>query len=425
MTVAPVTVDAPAVRPPLGGLLPVADITDTTDGHFLFGLEYLSFLCEDGGYVAGCVDAPAGVPVDAVKEFAGSHIVSGVPVTVYAGVECDLFGAPYDRQALDRLAGSEDRLVAAAFYRHAALGAWNAGEAEQVLAEPVTQDNVVAAIAALEQYAGETYAGQPVLHMNRATATYAIAADVVVPNIDGTLATLQGTPVANSAGYPDGVIFITGAVQLWRTPVGSYQAPNTATNTSMALAERTYVMATDCLLAIAGGDDNGLPPDSLDLFVPSPIAVTVDEPTIYTTRLVNTGGPVDEATEVIRLHSTDRALTADDVTYQTEDDGTWTTVDWFETEGDLVYTEMYPVPAGLNASSRVRITVNAEDLTNLTGSSLITGDFGAVLASESYVYDISAAPPPVDPPTITAVEPAQGPLAGGVTVTVTGTGFEV
>lgn len=422
MTVAPMTVDAPAVRPPLGGLLPVADVTEVTDGHYLFGLEYQSFLCEDGGYTAGCVDAPAAVPVDDVKEFAGSHIVDGVPVTVYAGVECDLFGAPYSSQAAARLAGSEDRLVAGAFYRHAALGAWNAGEAALVLPETVTQDNIVEAIAALEQYAGEHYAGMPVLHMNRATATYAIAADLVVPNIDGTLATLQGTPVANSAGYPDGVIFITGAVQLWRTPVANHTAPNLGTNTALALAERTYVMATDCLLAIAGGDDNGNPPDSLDLSVPSPIAVTIGAPTIYTTRLVNTGGPVDEATEVIRLSSTDRDLTSADVTYQTEDNGTWVDVDWFETEGDLVFTEVFPVPAGLNATSRVRIVVHAEDLTNLTGTSTITGDFGVVLAEESYVYDLSAAPAPAV--TVTAVDPATGPVGGGTTVTITGTGFE-
>jgi hypothetical protein len=260
--------------------------------------------------------------------------------------------------------------------------------------------------------------------MNRHTATWAIAEDVVVPNIDGTLATLQGTPVANSAGYPDGVIFITGAVQLWRTPVDQHSAPNLGTNTSVALAERTYVMATDCLLAIAGGNEDGLPPDSLVLTVPPVIAAPIGQESEYTTRLVNTGGPIEEATEVIRLSSTDRDLVAADVTYETFDEGVWTAVDWTVTDGDLVFTEQYPVPAGMNATSQVRVTVNADDLTDLTGTSTITGDSGAVLASESYTYLLSATPPPADAPTITAVVPGTGPSAGGTEITITGTGFE-
>lgn len=422
MTVAPVTVDAPRVAPALGGLLPVADIVESSDPHVAFGIQYQSFLCEDGGYTAGCVDAPAGVPVDSPKEFGGSHIVDGVPVVIYAGIECDLFGAPYATQANDRLAGSEDRLVAAAFYRHAALGAWNAGTAPVVLPGPITEDNIVAAIGALEQYAGEVYAGQPVLHMNRATAAMAVAARAVFPGLDGSLTTAQGTPVANSAGYPDGVIFITGAVHLWRTPVTTYQAPNLGSNTSVALAERTYVLSTDCLLAIAGGDEDGEPPASVDLYVPSPIRVTVDEATIYTTRLVNTGGAVESATETIRLHSDSGPLTADDVTYQTEDDGVWTSVTWTEVDGDLVYTETYPIPAGLNASSRVRIIVH-RDVNNLYGSSSIVDADGDFIGGTAYAYIIDA-PTPTGP-TITSVVPNSGPVEGGTTITVTGTGFEV
>jgi hypothetical protein len=423
MTVAPVAVDAPRVTPQLGGLLPVADVTDTTDGHVAFGIEYQSFLCEEGGYTSGCVDAPAGVPVDDPKLFGGSHVVQGVPVTVYAGVECDLFGSPYDQQAADRLAGSEDRLVAAAFYRHAVLGAWNAGTAPVVLPGPITQDNVVEAIAALEQYAAENYAGMPVLHMNRATATWAISQDVVVGSLDGTLMTVQGTPVANSAGYPDGVIFVTGQVHLWRTPVQAFQAPNLSTNTSMALAERTYVLSTDCLLAIAGGDDDGNPPDSLDLYVPSPIVVTVDEPTVYYTRLTNTGGDIDQVTEVIRLHSEDGPLAAEDVIYETMDTGEYVPVTWTLEDGDLVYTETFPSRGGRTNTGPVRVTVT-RPMDNLVGTSTLTGDNDELLTSATYEYIVNDAPPPTDPPTITAVDPNVGALAGGTTITVTGTGFE-
>lgn len=422
MTVAPVAVDAPRVAPALGGLLAVADIVESTDPHIGFGIEYQSWLCEDGGYTSGCVDAPGGVPVDSPKLFGGSHIVEGVPVVVYAGIECDLFGAPYLAQAQDRLAGSEDRLVAAAFYRHAALGAWNAGTAPVVLPGPITADNIVEAIAALEQYAGENYAGQPILHMNRAMATLAIAADVVYPGLDGSLTTGLGTPVAASAGYPDGVIFITGAVHLWRTSVDTYQAPNTSTNTSIALAERTYVLSTDCLLAVAGGDTDGNPPQGLDLFVPSPIVTPIDTPTVYYTRLTVTGGDIDEVTETIRLHSDDRDLVASDVTYETQDGGTYVAVTWTVEDGDLVYTETYAARSGHTATSPVRVTVNADDLTDLTGTSTVYGDDDQLLDSVSYVYTI--VPDPTPGPTVTAIEPASGPAAGGTQVTITGTGFE-
>lgn len=419
MTVAPVAVDAPRVAPALGGLLPVADIVDSDDPHIGFGIEYQSWLCEDGGYTSGCVDAPAGTPVDAPKLFGGSHVVEGVPVIVYAGIECDLFGAPYLAQARDRLAGSEDRLVAAAFYRWAALGQWNAGTAPVVFPETITADNIVEAIAALEQYAGEAYAGMPVLHMNRHMATLGVAAQVLFPGLDGSLTTGLGTPVAASAGYPDGVIFVTGAVHLWRTAVNTYQAPNTATNTSMALAERTYVLSTDCLLAIAGGDA-GEPPASVDLFVPSPILTPVSVPTVYSTRLTNTGGAIETATETIRLHSADGPLSAADVTYETFDDGTYTSVTWTVEDGDLVYTETYPIPAGLSATSPVRITVN-RDLDDLVGTSTITVD-GEVVGSAGYEYQVI--PDPTPAPTITAINPVSGPIAGGTTVTITGTGFE-
>lgn len=420
MTIAHVAVDAPRVAPALGGLLPVADVVEASDPHIAFGIEYQSFLCEDGGYTSGCVDAPDSIPVDDPKLFGGSHIVSGVPVVVYAGIECDLFGAPYLQQARDRLAGSEDRLVAAAFYRWAVLGQWNAGTAPVTFPTTITADNIVEAIASLEQLAGEVYAGQPVLHMNRYMATLAVAADVVSPGLDGTLTTGLGTPVAASAGYPDGVIFITGAVHLWRTPTRDYQAPNTATNTSVALAERTYVLSTDCLLGIAGGED-GEPPVSLDLFVPDPIGVTAGTPTTYTTRLTNTGAAIAEATETIRLHSADGPLAASDVTYETEDSGVWTQVTWTVVDGDLVFTETYPVPAGLAATSRVRITVN-RDLADLTGMSTITGPGDEIIAIAA--YDFIVAPDSTPAPTVTSIAPASGPVAGGTTVTITGTGFE-
>lgn len=379
MTVAPVAVDAPRVAPALGGLLPVADIVEASDPHIAFGIEYQSWLCEEGGYTSGCVDAPAGVPIDDPKLFGGSHIVTGVPVVVYAGIECDLFGAPYTQQSADRLAGSEDRLVAGAFYQHALIGAWNAGTAPVVLTETVTEDNIVEAIGALEQYAGEMYAGQPVLHMNRHMATLAVAAQAAFPGLDGSLTTAQGTPIANSAGYPDGVIFITGAVHLWRTAVATYQAPNTSTNTSVALSERTYVLSTDCLLAVAGSDElpTPEPPDMVVTYV-SPTTVTGG-----TTAILTIGGTgfTDEATVTI--------------------DGDPVEI---VSQSPTQLVVRWSVPPQAPPPAPVDVVVTQGDD---TGTLTVTVNPGGVVA-----------------PTITAVNPDTGSTAGGVTVTITGTGFE-
>lgn len=239
----PARVEAPSVLPARGGLLQVANVVEASDPHAAFGVEYFTFLCGSAGVAPGLCEVAPGVEVDDVKQFTGGQTVTGNPFAVYAGVVCDLFGAPYATQARDRLTGSEDRVVARAFQQ--AVFAEFAGDAVDLGAA----SSLVALIAELEQYAGENYAGEPVLHMNRATATYGLAADVLLPDLMGQVATGQGTRVANSAGYPDGLVFVTGQVNMWRTAVEVHAVPDPQGNQAYALAERVYAVATDCLLA--------------------------------------------------------------------------------------------------------------------------------------------------------------------------------
>jgi large repetitive protein len=162
----------------------------------------------------------------------------------------------------------------------------------------------------------------------------------------------------------------------------------------------------------------------LDLTVPSPIAVTVGEQATYSTNLSNAGAEVASATETLTLHSEDRDLVEADVVYETFDGGAWVTADFDVVGGDLVASETYPVPAGLDADSDVRITVVADDLTDLSGESeIVNDDGGAVLATATYEYTITAAPVV---PTLTAVDPATvtAPAAPG-TFTVTGVDLDL
>lgn len=249
VTLAPVRVDPPAVRPYLGGLLAVADVTDSTDPHVGMGVEYYTYLCSQGGIAPGMCEVPDGVTFDVTKRFESGDLVVAPPFAVYAGVQCDLFGAPYDEQARTKLAGTEEYAVSRAFFQQLFQGSNPLGPPVQ---EEVDLEQLPDAIGQLEQYAAVAYAGMPVLHMNRRTAAIAVACRAAFQNIDGTLVSGQGTPIANAPGYPDELVFITGAVHGWRTPVRTYDVPDTSENSHYSLAERLWSISAECFLAYAG-----------------------------------------------------------------------------------------------------------------------------------------------------------------------------
>lgn len=367
----PARVDAPRLTPALGGILAVADIVDSTDPHIGYGVEWFTFSCGPAGIAPGMCEVADGVVVDPEKEFSGGDVVQAPPFAVYAGVVCDLFGRPYDTQVRDRLAGGEDRVVGKAFYEALLVGD-NLGSAPvQVGTAAVTADTIVDVVAELEQFAGENYAGRPVLHMNKATATWAIAADIATPSLDGTLVTGQGTPIANSAGYPDGVVFLTGAVLIWRTAVQVHTVDAVSTNQAYALAERIYSVGTDCLLAYSG--EQITPPVAVTVTAVDPESVVIGTTTTITvtgtgftdTSLVRVNGRVVETTYVSATELTFELAAPDDPT---------------------------------------SVDVTVWDAGRIAGPQV-------VIVTE------------VPVPTVTAITPATGPAAGGTAVTITGTGF--
>lgn len=242
---APLKIAQPTAPLPTGGLLATATVTDVTDPHYINGVVYESWLCGVGGIAPGLCDVAPGVEIDPEKVFTGSEIVYGYPFAPYAGVECDLFGRPFATQAQGRLLGSEELLVGRAFWQIL----FAVEDPVQVCDDDV---DVCDAVGALEQWAGENFSARPILHMNRSTASKVISSNLAFPQFDGTLSTGQGTPIANSPGYPDGVIFVTGPVSLWRTATNTYEVDDVLANRAKALSERVYVVAWDCGAAYCG-----------------------------------------------------------------------------------------------------------------------------------------------------------------------------
>lgn len=248
VTLAPIRVEPPAVSPYLGGLLAVADVRDVSDPHAGMGVEYYTFLCSQGGIAPGMCDVPAGVTFDPTKRFESGDLVTAPPFAVYAGIQCDLLDAPYTEQARTKLAGTEEYAVSRAFFQQLFQG----DDDPPPVQVATDLEDIPDAVGQLEQYAAVAYAGMPVLHMNRRTAANAISCRAAFQNIDGTLVTGQGSPIANAPGYPDGLIFVTGAVHGWRTPVRTYEVPDTVENSHYSLAERIWSIGTECFLAYAG-----------------------------------------------------------------------------------------------------------------------------------------------------------------------------
>lgn len=180
------------------------------------------------------------------------------------------------------------------------------------------------------------------------------------------------------------------------------------------------------VVVTTGGGSGTLPggytygdPVNASVQIPTPIAVPVGVPTTYTTRLTNTGGKGHIGLQ-LRLHSDDGALVPADVVYETSDSNEWVTAVLTQDGGDLISAvETLAVGVDEDATSDVRITVNRDDITVITGSSTLTSAAGAVVMVATYEFDITAVPEP----TIASVTPASGASAGGDAVTITGTGF--
>lgn len=234
------------------------------------GVHQLVVRNEAGGVVAsGQVQITDGELVSPasglVKQFDGIDWVEAKPVSVYKGVECDLLGGArgeYEIRAARGLELGESAAVERYFW-------------DSVLPVAATDLNpsgavsVVEAAGLLDEYAASVYGGTPVLHVGR-RATISLFADSAIDGSPGTLFTVNGTIVANGAGYtslvgPGGVVagadevwaYITGQTMVRRGKVEVAQAPALLANQQVVLAERRIIPSFECFAVAVRIDLSG------------------------------------------------------------------------------------------------------------------------------------------------------------------------
>lgn len=259
----------PGTPLPHGILGGCATLVDVEDVHELMGVEWLSLgCCPVGDWPDPCDeespgDESPGAPQ--VKEFCRPQVEHASPITVYSGAECSTMGWSYEEaraHAEASLALGEQQAVEAAFWREKL-----AAEATDLTpaAGPV---NIAQGVAALEGCLAESYGGVGNLHVPAGAAALLGCCDLAREDpASGTLRTLAGNCVIIGAGYsamntgPGGVpadpgtawLYVTGPVVVRRGPTvtipdRSGPSVNMRTNDRRVLVERTYVVATTCVV---------------------------------------------------------------------------------------------------------------------------------------------------------------------------------
>jgi hypothetical protein len=242
-------VTLPSPRPIPGGVMSVANVVDTS-GHELMGAIAETDACATAQeWAEWCDMTPTGRKLfDSAPDF-----VTGDPFVVYAGVSCDLQRLPESKaRAERRLAMVESRMV------DLHIDAMLATDGDVVdLGGPMSLGE---AIGVAEAFAATVYGGAPTLLVPRVVVPCG-AAGTLHPNLDGTLATLAGSPVAPlttpitvPVTAPVATLYVTGQITLLRSPVASFSVPQQIADDGTfepmrALAERIYVPVFDCLVA--------------------------------------------------------------------------------------------------------------------------------------------------------------------------------
>lgn len=186
---------------------------------------------------------------------------SADPFTLFVLRACRGIG-DYDRaktRAQALLRGAEQRGVEKGLW--SIMTAVGAGATDLSGASAVKPE---VGVATLEYWASQMYGGTPTIHVPRDIASI-LATKNTIERRGNHMETQLGAPVAAGGGYAktginavapvagEAWIFVTGGVRLWRG-TSNVKGPlftqgAAMDNTQLVLAERSYMVATDCLLA--------------------------------------------------------------------------------------------------------------------------------------------------------------------------------
>lgn len=245
----PDVVEAPMPRPLRYGLFrAVGSFLPLEGNQFGAGVRYEPVTC--GVAHSWPIDCPDDSPAeespsekvfDAIPAF-----VDGEPFVVYGSSQCGSVGtnaARAERRARQNLENGEQFEVESAMA--AVLDAQDTVLPNQPL--------VAGAVAALEQwlYGTAAYGRIGFIHASPGVAALAAAEEQWVR--DGNLyRTPYGTIWSVGGGYPEGTIFISGQVHVWRSEVNvpdPVQTFDRGQNQWYTIAERAYAVAADCAVA--------------------------------------------------------------------------------------------------------------------------------------------------------------------------------
>jgi len=231
-------VDAPAIAPAIGGLLPLANvITDNADSAAYHGVNHEAVLTGHSRTA----------PTDGSdKVFDPVEFVEGVEFVVYRGIESALLVSA-DPESIAKAAFTAGESYAVESAVQSLILNTEAVDITPTPGTPVTDARQ--ALGLLEQWASENYYGRPLIHGNR----FAVG---LIPELQVSasfeLHTIHGTPIANGGGYSaDGPgvanaaagtawLYISGQVNLWAGKLNVLEGPSLKANRDFALAERPY-----------------------------------------------------------------------------------------------------------------------------------------------------------------------------------------
>lgn len=261
----PLYVQAPATTPARYGLIDAANIIAEQNPRFLNGIEYIPASCGSAKlHMRDCLPDP-----DADLAFDGTipGMITAHPITVYNDFKCKLLTdeerLKYAREAL---AGGEQTAIERALWSDVSLiedspsPRLMGAQTDVLTADAVS---LVTGISMLERELRENYGGVGVIHAPVEVAGPAAKEQQIRWEQSKPVTTL-GTRYSFGA-YPnsdktgaiaaEGTAWLvgTGAVNLRRSEtkmVGNFaESVDPITNEIHALAERTYVVAWECVTA--------------------------------------------------------------------------------------------------------------------------------------------------------------------------------